>query len=296
MLTEAIEELKKDIAEAEKRESGEAEQPEKEEEEKAPEKEADEPAKEAEPEKKEEAKPAEEKKEDAPAAEEKLDNAGYARLRRETAAAVRRAEEAETKRVAAETRLAELQNPVTEEEGHAPAVADPEMDEVRQKLRRDKAMTEFQTLEQKYLSRNPEYADVSKEYGIALAQSIRLQNPRMSQSEIAEKTIEAILVKAGNFMKNGYDPIEEMHHEAKDLGFTGKALKREEPAKETEDKGEEEIRPDMKKLAANRAKSTGMTGSTGKSEGQLTKAAAADLSVGEWAKLPAAEKRRLLYG
>lgn len=276
MLEDTIEELKKEIAEQEKKESGEVET------EEAQEVKPEEPVKE------------EEKKEEEPKKEE-LDNSGYARLRREAAAAQKKADFETTKRLEAETRLAALENPQTEtEEIRRPF--DPEIEEVRQSLRMTKAEREFQSLEQKFRSKTPEYDAVSSEYAMAMAQSIRIQNPRLSPADIGERTKESILIKAANYMKEGFDPIEELFHEAKELGFTGKSLKKEEVKEEKAEVVEEEIKPDMKKLAANRAKSTGMAASGGKSEGQLTQLAASELTAQEWMKLPASEKKRLMYG
>lgn len=283
-LEETIKELKDQLAEEDKKEAA----PEPEEE--ALEEKPEEPKPEEKPEEKAEEKP-EEKKE---APEPEPDDRGYAKLRREKAAAERKADESESKRAALEARLAALEAaPLETEEPKAPA--NPEMDDIVRSHRMGKAEQEFKSLESRFRGKTPEYDMVSAEYAMALAQSIRIQNPKLSPTEIGDKTKEAILVKAANYMKDGFDPIEELFHEAKDLGFTGKNLRKEEPKKE-EPAEEQEIRPDMKKLAANRAKSTGMAAAGGKSTGQMTKQAAADLSAEEWVKLPAAEKRRLMYG
>ena len=105
--------------------------------------------------------------------------------------------------------------------------------------------------------------------------------------QIAEKTKDTILTKAAHYVRDGFNPIEELYHEAKELGCTGKSYAKEESK-------EEEIKPDLKKVAENRKRSTGMTSSGGKSEGQMTKLAAAELSVAEWKRLPPSEKARLL--
>lgn len=269
-LTDTIKELKDQIAEEEKKEIDVVE-------------EEDQPEEEVKEEAKEEVK--EEPKEEKPEEEEKLDNNGYRKLRREAAAAKKLAEDREAEIAELKSKLS---SPKEEEQVETVAAVDPEIQEVVRDHRMRNAEKEFQTLEAKFRSSTPEYDAVSNEYALALAQSIKIQNPRLSATEIAEKTKKTILFKASEWVQQGFDPIEELFHEAKELGFTGK--KREEP------KTEEEIKPDMKKVAENRKKSTGMTGSNGKSEGQVTKQAASDFTVAEWKSLPASEKRRLMYG
>lgn len=276
-LDATIKELKEQLAEEDKKEEIEEvveEKPEEVKEEEKAEEKKEEPAKE---EVKEEVK------------EEEPDNNAYRRMRREKAAAEKKAQIAEEKQTALEQELAALKQPKEEVEDK-PSAPSPEMDEIVRDHRMVRAEREFQSLENKFKASNPEYDGVAGQYASALAQSIKIQNPRMSNNEIAEKTKETILIKAAKYLNDGFDPIEELYHEAKDLGFTGKSAKKEEP------KEEEEIKPDMKKVAANRAKSTGMAATSGESKGQITKQAASELSVDEWAKLPQAEKRRLLYG
>jgi hypothetical protein len=112
----------------------------------------------------------------------------------------------------------------------------------------------------------------------------------MNNNDVAEKTKEQLLMKAAKFMQDGFDPIEELYHEAKELGFTGKTQQQEAPAKEKE----EEIKPDMKKLAANRVKSTGMAAASGgRSQPSVSAKAAGDLSVAEFSRLTRAEKQAI---
>lgn len=276
MLIDEIEDMKKQLAE----------RGEEKEEEEQPEKVVEEPVEEEKVEEspKEEEKPAEPVKEE-PKEEEKPDNAAFARLRMEAAANKRRAEELEARLKAKET-------PVDDD---APSETDNILAEVVHAHRVTQAEKEFTMLEQNFRRGNPEYDSVSAQYAQALAASIRLENPRLSPVEIAEKTKQKILTKAANFMNQGYtDPIEAMYLEAKELGF--KEIK--EPVLNVDPVATQyakAMKPDMAKLAANRAKSGGLAAASGKSESILTKQAAADLTVAEWQKLPADEKRRLLY-
>ncbi len=278
-LTETIKELKEQLIEEEKKDAA----PEPETEGEAAEQKVETP-KEEEKKPEVEEKPKEEVKEQPK--EESPDALAFQRVRREAAAAKRLAEEKETEISELKAKLAAPKEEAVEQ----PAV-DPEIQSMLQSHRMVQAEKEFMSLESKFASSNPDYHAVSSEYALALAQSIKIQNPRLSSAEVAEETKKAIIVKSANFLNKGFDPIEELYNEAKELGFKGNSFK-----KETKEEPKEEIKPDMKKLAENRAKSTGMTASSGESKGQLTKQAAADLTTAEWMKLPKSEKQRLLYG
>ncbi len=272
-LEEEIEETKKLIAEAQAKEQAkegeefedEIDNPLEEVEEKPEEK----------PEVKEEPKP------------EVLDDSGYARLRREKAAAEKLAREKEQELENLKAQLAAKQQPETEAE--APQLP-PELEQIIKKERYNQAGREFNALEEQFRRKAPDYDDVANAYKAALLQSIKIQNPRMTTDELIEKTNEALLVKAGSYVRAGFDPIEELYHEAKELGF--KAAPKEQPKEEPK-----ELKPDLSKIAANKARNAGTTGAKGAGErGQITLAAAADMSVQEWASLPAAEKKRILAG
>lgn len=264
MLEDVIKELKDQIAAEEKP---------------APEPEPEKPVEpEPEPE-----KPAEPEPEPKKEPEEEPDASAYARMRREKAAAEKKAADLEARLAALESKPAE-----PEPKGEADTVeVPPEIEELVRERRMTRAEREFQDLEMKFKEKVPDYDGVAKEYVSALASAVRIQNPRLNPHEITEKVKETVLLKAANYMRDGFNPIEELYHEAKDLGF-----KAAEPA--AAEKEEKEIKPDMKKVAENRKKSTGMSAATGEATGQITKAAAAELSVAEWAKLPKAEKLRLL--
>lgn len=287
-LEESIKEMKEQLAEEEKKEN-EPEAEEVQEEENQDESEVEKPEEKQE-EKVDDDKESETEKETKPEEktepEEKPDASTYQRMRRETAAAKRKTEELEAE-------VSRLKNANTEklsEEVVTPSPSlPPELHEAAEEVRFKKAARQFQGLEAEFKRHTKDYDGVAAEYTLALAQSIKIQNPRMSAEEVAEQTRKSVLIKAANYMTQGYDPIEELYHEAKELGFTGKSFEKESPKEPTKEQ-EEVIKPDMKRVAANRARSSGMAGASGKSTGQLTPAAAADLSVAEFAKLSKAEK------
>jgi|TARA_B110000503_G_scaffold84881_1_gene129155 hypothetical protein len=244
----------------------------------------------------EDVEPEEEKKEpekepEKPKEEEKkeeLDNAGYARLRRE-AAAERRAKEQLQQELDA---LRAEKKEEVEEPQYQPLP--PEVQRAVEDSTLNRAEKEFSILEQKVKQAHPEYSAVATEYAQALYQSIRIQNPRKTDVELQDMTKRTILLKAGEFARQGYEnPVEEMYHEARELGYTGKSLQKA-PEKEAE---EEKIAPDYKKVAENRKRSAGMAATNGRSQAQLTQQSALEtMTVEEYAKLSVAEKRRLMYG
>jgi len=281
MLLDEIEKMKKELAEMENEDhkNEEVAQVEESDEEKPEESiEAQEESKEEEKEKAEE--PSKEK--------EELDDKGYARLRREAAAEKRRAEQLQ-KELEELRKSKEIESSIEEPQITLP----PEFQSVIEDHRTNRAEKEFLILENKAKQQYPDYNAITTEYAAAMYQSIRLQNPRKSDIELNEMTKKAILMKAGELARAGYEnPVEEMYHEAKELGFTGKSFQKEEKFQSKEEK----IQPDLRRVAGNRKRSSGMAANNGRSEGMMTLGAAADLTAAEWAKLPVAEKRRLMYG
>jgi len=217
--------------------------------------------------------------------EEPLDNAGHARLRREARAAEKRAEELE--RQLQEERSKKSEPTETEE----PVALPPELVSLVERDQIDRAARDFQVLEEKFRAKNPEYDDIASQYTSALAYSLKIQNPRLSNTEIMERAKKEILMRAGSYLRDGFDPIEEMFHDAKEMGFKPRA-KEEKPEAEVK-----EVKPDMKKVAENRAKSPGTAGTGGGADGQVTqKYAVENFTLKDWEKLSPAEAERLMYG
>lgn len=283
MLLDEIAKMKAELAELDKEEDVEAKEVEEVKEDKEP------------VEEKEKAPPEEElQTKEAPIIPEKkeepLDNGGYARLRREAAAEKRRADELERK-------LAEVQKvrEIPEAEVKEEIVLPPVIQSIVERHNIDSAEREFLAFESKAKQDHPEYGAVAAEYSAAMYQAIRVRNPRKSEVELNEMTKREILFKAAEFARAGYEnPVEEMYHEARELGYTGKSFQKQEKASRI--KEEPKLEPDLNKVAENRKRSTGMAANNGRAEGTMSMAAAADLTAAEWAKLPKAEKQRLLHG
>lgn len=225
-------------------------------------------------------KPTEPEKEEVK--EEKQDDAAFARLRRDAAANKRRAEALEEEN----TKLKAAPKEEVSTEEVAAFVQPPEIAEIIQDHRVRGAEREFQSYEQSARTKIADFDEVTRAYTEALFGSIKVQNPRMSNMEIAEKTKRIMLEKAGTFLNQGYEnPVEEMYLEAKELGFRAKPKVAEE---------KEEPKPDMKKVAENRKRSAGMTGVSGREEGLISKKTAAEMSPAEWKALDRAERQRLM--
>lgn len=227
-------------------------------------------------EEKTEEKPAEVKEE--PKEEEKPDNSAFAKLRREAAANKKLADERATE-------IAELKKPREETEEPAPAAF--ELAEVLQDHRIGRAERQFKGFEAEVMRAAPENPAIMAEYTQALQGAIKLQNPRLPAIEIAELTKLELFRKAGKYQDAGYaNPVGELLEEAKELGFTGKSFAKEEPAKDP--------KPDMNKVAENRKRSAGMTGTPGREDGLVSKKTAAEMTPAEWKSLDRAERARLM--
>lgn len=308
VLEQEIEDLTKQIAEAEKVESEPAKAEEVEVVEAAEEEKADDATDESQDK-------AEEKVEEKPAEAEKteeLDASGYARLRREAAANKKRADELEA-------RLAAVVAPVIQQPVQAPAIAaepDKAKDPVAWFTWRDQqreqeikelktwketvsqqtaevqletaAAREFQTIEAEFKASVPDFDAVADNFNNKLAQSVAMLEPHLTPDQVMAKVKDRVLRMAGEYVRQGLNPVEELYHLSKErYGY-----------KAPVDDGEEEPapkKPDLAKVAANRKRNAGTAGAKGSgSMPQLTREVAADMPVHEWAALSADEKRRLL--
>jgi hypothetical protein len=275
-LKDLIDDTKEKLEEAIKLEDGIAtEEPEKEEEA---------------PEAVEEPEPKEEKVEEKPEEpkdDEELDASGYRKLRRDLKAAQKQIEDLK----AAKTKDAE---PVAEREETPEAVLPPEVVDLVEERKYQKAGQEFSSMEEDFKKNAPDdFEDVSLQYKASLYQHIRIDNPRMTHDQLLAETNKKLLMKASKYLNEGYNPIEEMYEDAKSLGF--KKIPKDDAPAATEEV--EVKKPDLSKVAANRARNAGMAAAKGRAgQPALTQQSAATMSVAEWSKLPTAEKRRLLAG
>lgn len=242
---------------------------------------------------------------------EELDAAGYARLRREKAAEVKRRRELEEELERLRNQGKPKQAEQKKEDPEPDINKDPiewlkwdkrqrdekfatiEAERAKEKEAREssevyeKATQEFQAIERDFARRVSDYEEVSGFVARKVAESIRVLNPSITQAELQAQTQERILLMAASYHNQGLNPVEELYHTARDVyGYT-------------EPDGEEEETPrkksNLKTLAKNKKRSAGMAGSKGRSgTADVTLEVAADMSAAEFAKLPAETKRRLL--
>ena len=279
-LQETIDDLKNQLTEVEKEEQSQEsdkvddatkEEPEKDE----PEKQEEEKKEEKEPEPKEEPK------------KEEVDNSGFARLRREAKAAQEKAEKEAA-------RVAELQAKLQEKEAQPEAKEEVELPPALQEMLQDhmysKAEREYIAFEEQAKRDNPDYESVSTAYVIEKARQIKAMEPDLSVSELQDRVKNDILHSASSLMRKGFEnPALELYHRIKEAGYRMPKQKREPEAKEEKTKS-----PDMKKVAENRARSSGMAAASGISEPQLTPQAAANMSARDWSKLSPSQKEAVM--
>lgn len=279
-LQDQLEEDRKKLAEmleSETKEDEEEEIEETEEEEPEPEEESVEKEPEKEPEK--------------PVEEPKLDASGYARLRREAAASKKLAEEERTARQALAEENERLKSGQYEPVEQSQEVAlPPVLQKLIQREHTNEAISEFKNYEADFRGTVENYDSVADQYQTALAQSIKIQNPRMSRQDVDAQAQHIIMVKASEYLKSGLNPIEELYHDAIEAGYTGKQPEIVEKVKE--------IKPDLDRVAANRKRNSGFAAASGQgSGGQITlKHAATQYTNAEWMALEPSEKLRIMGG
>jgi len=221
--------------------------------------------------------------EEKPKAEDD-DLRGPARLRRDAKAAEKRAEEAEN-------RAKQLEEELRTKESPAEVKVDPVSEEIKEFLQErtmSKAEREFMALENDFRKASPDYDAVAKAYQQEIYRGIYAANPRKSQEEVWSMTKEAIIRKAGGYAANGYNAAEEMYHDGKEI-IKRLGISFEEKPKE------EKPKPDMAKLAANRARSAGMAAAPGESKGNPTpKHVAEEYTAADVAKMSEEQFRAVM--
>lgn len=146
----------------------------------------------------------------------------------------------------------------------------------------------FTSFENDFKAIEPAYDAAATFYGREMAKSVKLLNPGLTQKQMADIITEKLLVKADQDVKRGLDPAEELYNEAISLGF-------KMPTAEAD--AEEELKPNLSRVAANKARNAGTAGARGRGGSvNITRETAGSMSNAEWAKLPKSEKQRILKG
>lgn len=254
-----------------------------------------------------EEKPIEEKIEEKPVEEEKKEvktPADYAKERR-AAKASKLSEEL----AAANARIAELTKAKEE-----PKVAEPEPDatvdpkayadwrtkkleeevkplksefetwrrERQQQALREQAEGEIQTYEAEVRQQHPDYDDVKGYYANMLAASIKIVNPKITNDKLIKMVNERLVHRASELLNDGHEnPIAQMYDEAVKLGYKAKST----------EVAEDEVKPNLAKVAANRARNAGTASAQGDGgRGELTAKVAVTMTNAEFARLKPNEK------
>lgn len=113
------------------------------------------------------------------------------------------------------------------------------------------AIQEFKTYESQFAKTVEDYNPAASYLENKIADSLSTLYPTASEAQITQAVNQQLLQMAAQFAAQGLNPAEELYHLAYDKGY----------AKADEDK--KDLKPDMKKVAANRARNAGTAGSTG---------------------------------
>lgn len=155
------------------------------------------------------------------------------------------------------------------------------------------AMGELVDFESKVKSTLPNYEEAKSFLINTMALGIKSLNPRLSNDALAKAVNNRLLIRAGEFLNEGYEnPVEGFYEEAMALGYKpGMFKKADEVAEEKAEK-----KPDLDKVSRNRARNAGTVGAVaGTGQGEVTKRfAATEMTVAEWAKLPVAERQKIM--
>lgn len=187
--------------------------------------------------------------------------------------------QADIKQARADEKLAKVESWTAEQEKQRSA-----------EILRTAALSEIQGYEAEVRQSAEDYDDVKKYYANMLAASIKIVNPKITNERLQKVVEERMISRAAELYNDGHvNPIAAMYQEAKSLGYQGSR------ASSDEGKEEKEIKPDLSKVAANRARNAGTAAAQGKGErGEITKAVAASMTNDEFRRLPVAERKRLM--
>lgn len=150
------------------------------------------------------------------------------------------------------------------------------------------AVQELSRYENEFKATAPDYDDVSNFVVGELKRSFKIMHPGASDDQITQAVQRHVLLEASRYAQQGLNPVEEMYLRAKnELGYQPKVPSADNVT---------ELRPDLDKIAKNKQRSAGMNGAAGAAQRATpsTKAAAADMTAAEWARLSEEDRRRIL--
>lgn len=115
------------------------------------------------------------------------------------------------------------------------------------------AIQEFKTYESHFSKTVEDYNPAASFLEAKIADSISTLYPSATEAQITQAVNNQLLQMAAQFAAQGLNPAEELYHLAHDKGY----------AKATEAVEKKELKPDMKKVMANRSRNAGTAGATG---------------------------------
>jgi hypothetical protein len=159
-------------------------------------------------------------------------------------------------------------------------------DQLRQayhEQQKNQALAEVANFENEVRKTNADFDDVKQYYANMLAASVKIVNPKLSNESISKIVSDRMLLRASELLNDGHEnPIAVMYQEAKALGYRPKQEK------------EEEVKPNLEKVAQNRSRNAGTAGASGQGDrGELTPSSAIGMTNAEFAKLKPEQKKAL---
>jgi hypothetical protein len=136
-----------------------------------------------------------------------------------------------------------------------------------------------------------DFEDVKKYQAVKLGMSIKNLAPNISDQQLIETVWSRMKSDIIRLYREGHEnPVEAMYSEIKASGY-------QPPAKELKEDKEDVVKPDLDRVAKNRARNAGTAAAQGDSgRGELTLAVAAQMTNREFSRLKPEDKRLILGG
>lgn len=155
------------------------------------------------------------------------------------------------------------------------------------------AINEYNQIRDKYIAKNPDYIPAFTHSFDAYSKSIKMTRPDLTQKQITGMIDREMLQFAGLCVSKGLNPAEELYDLAIErFGYAPKAAEAVADDVEQENKAPDGVRPketprpNLRTIANNRKRAASpLVGGGQGGKGQLTKAAAADMTLGEMMEL-----------
>lgn len=150
---------------------------------------------------------------------------------------------------------------------------------------RQAAISQLNSFENDVVRDNPDYPQAKQYYATMVATFVKGLHPDITNQQLSVAVENEMIKRAGRFMRDGHEnPVQAMYEEAKTWGF------KPQPAEQEE----KELKPDLDKIAANKARNSGMAGAGGKGgSAEITPKVAATMTNAEFARLKPEEKKKI---